>query len=74
MNVKRFTDDYIEKVKYSTHDVIDLRDEVIKLRACKDKARKVIQAYSDYLEGEYEVIPEQKAGNAWLKKYEKEKP
>ena len=30
------------------------------------KARKVIQAYSDYHEGEYEEMPEQRAGRRWL--------
>lgn len=43
-----------------------LKEKNKQLRTTLDKARKVIQAYSDYLEGEYEEIPEQKGGNAWL--------
>lgn len=44
------------------------------LRADLGKAWLVIEAYSEYHEGEYDEIPEQKDGLAWLTAYENETP
>jgi hypothetical protein len=45
---------------------VELRTELADVRKQVKSARKVIQAYSDYHEGEYEEMPEQRSGRRWL--------
>ena len=60
-------DDYLHMYGRPVAGLVkDAAAELAALRQTIKKARKVIQGYSDYHEGEYEEMPEQKAGRKWL--------